>query len=111
MRHVGNTIFPNGTVTVEFDAPAGAMLEIGLDAASIDVLTVRVNDGAARTVRAEKGVARVPVGATGKVTVTLAKADVSDPRVKAIAARDFHVATETGKGSPYPALVYIAMTR
>ena len=111
VRHVGNTIFPNGTVTVEFDAPAGATLEIGLDAASIDVLTVRVNGGAARTVRAEKGVARVPVGATGKVSVTLAKADVSDPRVKAIAARDFHVATETGKGSPYPALVYVALVR
>ena len=30
---------------------------------------------------------------------------------KAIAARDFHVATETGKGSPYPALVYVALVR
>ncbi len=111
VRHVGNTIFPNGQVRMEFDAPPNATLEIGLDAASVDVLTVRVNDGAARTVRAEKGVARLPVGATGKVTVSLAKADVSDPRVKAIAARDFHVATETGKGSPYPALVYVAILR
>ena len=31
--------------------------------------------------------------------------------VKAIAARDFHVATETGKGSPYSALVYVALVR
>ena len=111
VRYVGNTIFPNGTVTVEFVAAPGDALEIGLDPSSVDALTVRVNGGAARTVRAEKGIARLPLGASGKVSVTLSKADVADARVKDIAAKDFHVATESGKGSPYPARRHVALVK
>ena len=111
VRHVGNTIFPNGTMTVEFDATKSSTLEIGLDGHSIDRLTVRVDGGEARTVKAEKGIVRMPLGVSGKVAVAIAKADVADGRVKAIAAKDFHVATESANASPYPAVRYVALLK
>ena len=67
MRQVGNPIFPNGTITVEFRDVPGAKVEVALDARGAQVYTCRESV------------------ANGKRTVTIGKKGAGYPIVRSIA--------------------------
>ena len=72
VRYAGNTVFPNGSVTVEFDAAAGNTLEIILDKDSTDEFMLTVN-GRDLAVKVPERKWTGVVEETGKVSVKISK--------------------------------------
>ena len=85
VRWVGNSIFPNGTLAVEFDVNPGDVLEIALAPQGAQVVMLSIGGGEWRRVAAAGNVARVPLRTTGKVRMEIGKDGSVFPGVVSVA--------------------------
>ncbi|MBQ2631484.1 MAG: right-handed parallel beta-helix repeat-containing protein [Kiritimatiellae bacterium] len=85
VRWVGNAIFPNGTLAVEFDAKKGDTVEIALAPQGAQEVSLSAGGGEWRRLAAEGGVARTQLGTEGKVRVEIGKSGAAFPGVVSVA--------------------------
>ena len=85
VRRVGNSIFPNGTLAVEFEAKSGDSLEIALAKDGAQSVSLAVGGGAWRRFDAKGGVVRAPAGAEGRIRVEIGKSGAAFPGVVSVA--------------------------
>ena len=84
MRYAGNTVFPNGSVTVEFEAVAGDTLEIILDKDSTDEFMLTVN-GKDIAVKVPEHRWRGSIKENGKISVKISKSGKDYAAIRSIA--------------------------
>ena len=85
VRWVGNSIFPNGTIIVEFDVREGDVVELALASGGSDAIRIAENGGLARSFKATEGVVRNLLASRGKTRVEIAKDGKGHPGVVSIA--------------------------
>ena len=84
VRFAGNSVFPNGTVSVEFDAVSGNVLEILLDKDSTPEFLLKVN-GKSVSVTSPERKWQILVAQSGKLTVTVGKSGKEYAALRAVA--------------------------
>lgn len=81
VRWIGNSIFPNGTIIVEFDVREGDALEVALASGGSDAIRLLENGGPARSLKATDGVIRCALESRGRTRIEIAKDGKGHPGV------------------------------
>ena len=84
VRYAGNTVFPNGSVTVEFEARSGNILEINLDKDSTEEFMLHIN-GRGMAIKAPERKWTVLIAETGKISVKISKSGKDYAAISSIA--------------------------
>ncbi len=84
VRYAGNTVFPNGSVTVEFEARSGNILEITLDKDSTEEFMLHIN-GRSMTIKAPERKWTVLIAENGKISVKISKSGKDYAALRSIA--------------------------
>ena len=84
VRYAGNTVFPNGSVSVEFEAVAGDKLEINLDKDSTEEFLLTVN-GRSAAVKTPERQWLLLIAEKGKISVKISKSGKDYAAIRSIA--------------------------